>query len=195
MDSVRSLLAVAVIIACSACRGHESQPQPPAGINTASERMHSEKTADVKTETAGSHFEHGMASPGAVMEAVRNTPHAAKPAMAGKVVGTAWKKCQSCHSFSSKTKVGPGLGKGGDIPGVFGRRAGAFPGYKYRFTRYIRGNAWVWDEVHLRKWICNSKEAVREFTGDSNARTKMPPQHLCNPGDQDSVLSKLKSVS
>jgi len=112
-----------------------------------------------------------------------------------KVTGTAWKKCRSCHAFTSKAKVGPGLGKGGGVAGVFGRRAGTAPGFSYAFTRYVRGNAWVWDDAHLRKWMCDSRKAIREFTGDAHAKTKMPPQRICNPEDQDSVLSKLKSIS
>jgi len=112
-----------------------------------------------------------------------------------QVVGTTWKKCVSCHSFDVATKVGPGLGKGDGIAGVFGRKAGASPGFRYKFTKYIKGDVWTWDEEHLRKWMCNSKKAIKEFTGDASAKTRMPAQRICKPADQDSVLSKLKSVS
>lgn len=107
----------------------------------------------------------------------------------------AWAKCKACHNFASKKKVGPGLGKGDGIPGVFGRKAGTFPGFKYKFTKYIKGEPWVWDEAHLRKWMCNSKKAIKEFTGDPKAKTKMPPQKVCDPAKQDEVIAKLKSVS
>jgi len=99
----------------------------------------------------------------------------------------AWSKCKACHNFTAKKKVGPGLG------GVFGRKAGTFPGFKYKYTKY--GSDWSWDEAHLRKWICNSKKAVKEFTGNKKAKTKMPPQKICDPAKQDEVIAKLKSVS
>jgi len=105
-------------------------------------------------------------------------------------------KCKVCHSLKAKLKVGPGLGKGNGIPGIFGRKAGTFPGFKYKFTKYIKpGKAWVWDEEHLRQWECNSKNAVKAFTGDAKARTKMPPQHLCDPAKQDAVIAALRSIS
>ncbi|MDQ6960001.1 MAG: cytochrome C [Mariprofundaceae bacterium] len=101
----------------------------------------------------------------------------------------AWSKCKACHNFTAKKKVGPGLA------GVFGRKAGTFPGFKYKYMKYVKGDAWSWDEAHLRKWMCNSKKAVKEFTGDKKARTKMPPQKICDPAKQDEVIAKLKSVS
>lgn len=108
----------------------------------------------------------------------------------------AWTKCMACHDFAAQAKVGPGLGKGKGIPGVFGREAGTFPGFRYKFTKYIpAGKAWKWDEEHLRKWMCNSKKAIKEFTGNPKARTSMLPQRVCKPADQDEVIAKLKSVS
>ncbi len=99
----------------------------------------------------------------------------------------AWSKCKACHNFTAKKKVGPGLG------GVLGRKAGTSPGFKYKYTKY--GSDWSWDEAHLRKWMCNSKKAIKEFTGNKKARTKMPPQKICDPAKQDEVIAKLKSVS
>jgi len=105
-------------------------------------------------------------------------------------------KCKICHSLGAKLKVGPGLGKGNGIPGIFGRKAGTFPGFKYKFTKYIKpGKAWVWDEAHLRQWECDSKKAIKAFTGDAEARTKMPPQHLCGPAKQDAAIAALRSIS
>jgi len=105
-------------------------------------------------------------------------------------------KCKACHSIKAKIKVGPGLGKGHDIPGVFGRTAGIFPGFKYKFTQYIKpGKAWVWDEAHLRQWECDSRKAIKIFTGDAKARTKMPPQHICDPAKQDAMIAALRSIS
>jgi len=97
----------------------------------------------------------------------------------------AWSKCKACHNFTAKKKVGPGLA------GIFGRKAGSAAGYKYKFTKY--GSDWSWDEEHLKKWICNSKKAVKEFTGNKKAKTKMPPQKICDHDKQDEVIAKLKS--
>jgi len=104
-------------------------------------------------------------------------------------------KCTACHSLAANAKVGPGLGKGNGIPGVFNRKAGASPGFKYKFTKYVTGNAWDWDEAHLREWICNSKKALRKFTGDAKAKTKMPSQRICDPAKQDAVIAALRSIS
>ena len=120
-------------------------------------------------------------------------------AMAGLMTteahAAAYSKCKACHNFTDKNKVGPGLGKGEGIPGVFGRKAGTHPGFNYKFTKYIKGDGWTWDEAHLRKWMCNSKDAIKEFTGDDSARTKMPPQKVCDAAKQDEVIAKLKAIS
>lgn len=117
------------------------------------------------------------------------TETVAKAEAATKVIGTKWKKCAACHNFTDAPKVGPGLAK------VVGREAGSMANFHYKFTTYIKGKAWVWDEAHLKQWMCDSRKAIQTFTGDPNAQTKMPPQHVCNPDDQKSVLSKLKSIS
>ena len=107
-------------------------------------------------------------------------------------------KCKACHNFTAKKKVGPGWGPGdtgkGVQRGVFGRVAGSSPGFKYKFTKYIKGEAWSWDEAHLRKWMCNSRNAVKEFTRDKKAKTKMPPQRVCKIADQDKILAFMKSL-
>jgi len=97
-------------------------------------------------------------------------------------------KCRACHDFGDKNKVGPGL------KGIFGRKAGTHPGYSYKFTKYIKpGKAWVWDEEHLRKWIYNSKKAIKEFTGDPKAKTKMGKQHVKGK-KADKIIAFLKTL-
>jgi cytochrome c len=108
-------------------------------------------------------------------------------------------KCAACHNFTAKKKVGPGWGKGdtgnGMQPGIFGREAGTSPGFKYKFTEYIKpGMGWKWDEVHIRAWDCNSAKAIREFTGDPNAMTRMPPQNVCDKADQDDLIAFMKTL-
>jgi len=95
-------------------------------------------------------------------------------------------KCKACHNFTEKKKVGPGLA------GVVGRKTGVMKDMKY--SSALAGGDWVWDEAHLREWMCNSKDAVKKFTGDDHAKTKMPPQKICDAAKQDEVLAKLKSI-
>jgi len=97
-------------------------------------------------------------------------------------------KCRACHNFDDANKVGPGL------KGIVGRKAGTHPGYSYKFTKYIKpGKAWVWDEAHLRKWINNSKKAIKEFTGDPSAKTKMGKQHVKGK-KADKIIAFLKTI-
>ena len=99
-----------------------------------------------------------------------------------------WKKCTTCHNFTHEAKVGPGLA------GVVGRKAASVKGFKYKYGKYITGDAWVWDEAHLREWMCNAKKAVKKFTGNPKAKTRMPKLKVCDPAKQDEVLAKLKSL-
>ncbi len=96
-------------------------------------------------------------------------------------------KCKSCHAFTDKNKVGPGL------KGVFGSKAGTHAGYKYKFTKYIKGEAWVWDEAHLRAWMLDSKKAVKEFTGNPKAKTKMGAQHV-KGAKADAIIAFLQEL-
>ncbi len=95
-------------------------------------------------------------------------------------------KCKACHNFTMKDKVGPHL------QGVVGREAGK-SGFKKHSTALKNAN-WTWDEAHLLKWVCNSKEAIKEFTGDKHAKTKMPPQKMCGEKGK-AVVAFLKSIS
>jgi len=155
---------------------HTARPTSPVSVNTANRVVSKPKTVTVPPKAEAS------------------APAIKRPASV-KVDMKALNKCRACHSLAAKAKVGPGLGKGNDTPGVFNRKAGAFPGFRYKFTKYIDGNGWDWDEAHLREWICDSKKALRKFTGDAKARTKMPPQRICNPAKQDAVIAALRSIS
>jgi cytochrome c len=106
---------------------------------------------------------------------------AATEAMAG-----AEKKCKSCHNFSAQHKVGPGL------KGLAGTDAGATDFKKY--SKSLKAGGWKWDDEHLRAWMCNSKKAIKEFTGDKKAKTKMTPQKICDAAKQDQVLAFMKAL-
>jgi len=105
-------------------------------------------------------------------------------ARAGKGVS-----CTMCHDFiTGKNRIGPSL------KGVLGRKAGTYPGFKYKFTKYIKGEPWVWTEEKLRKWDNNSEKAIKEFTGNPEARTLMPPQHRASSAE-DEIISFIKITS
>jgi len=95
------------------------------------------------------------------------------------------KKCKACHNFTAKKKIGPGL------LGVVGRKAGKQDGYKY--SKSLASADWVWDEEHLRKWIFDSKKAIREFTGNKKAKTKMPRQKVKGK-KADQIIAFLKDL-
>lgn len=94
-------------------------------------------------------------------------------------------RCRACHSFDSKDAMGPGLG------GIFGRKAGSKEGFAYGDS--MKNADWVWDEEHLRKWIYSSQEAIKEFTGDPNAKTKMP-DYKFKDAKADEIIEFLKSL-
>jgi len=100
----------------------------------------------------------------------------------------AYSKCKACHNFTAKKKVGPGW------KGLYGRTAGTAPHFKYKFTKYISGDAWTWDDEHLRAWMCNSKKAIKAFTNNPKAQTKMPPQKICSAAKQDEIIAFMKTL-
>jgi cytochrome c len=94
-------------------------------------------------------------------------------------------KCKACHKFDAKHSMGPGLA------GVFGRKAGGTDFAKYGDA--LKSGSWVWDEEHLREYLGDSKAAVKKFTGDDGAKTKMPPMKL--KGDKlDEIITFLKGL-
>jgi cytochrome c2 len=97
--------------------------------------------------------------------------------------------CKMCHDFTTgENKIGPSL------KGILGRKAGTYPGYKYQFTKYIKGEPWVWTEDKIRQWDNNSEKAIKEFTGNPMAHTLMPPQHRTGLAE-DEIISFIKLTS
>jgi cytochrome c len=94
-------------------------------------------------------------------------------------------KCKPCHDFGAKNKVGPGL------KGIMGRKAGSSDFAKY--SKSMKAGGWAWDEANLRKWLGNSKTAIKELTGDDKAKTTMPPQKL-KGAKLDKMIEFLKGL-
>ncbi len=96
------------------------------------------------------------------------------------------RKCQGCHNFTDKKKVGPGL------KGVFGRRAGIMPDMRY--SKALKAGGWVWNEKNLHLWDCDSRNAIKVLTGNPSAKTKMPPQHICDAAKLADLTAFLKTL-
>jgi len=96
------------------------------------------------------------------------------------------RKCKTCHNFTAKKKVGPGL------KGVFGRKAGIMPDMKY--SSALAAGGWVWNEKNLAIWLCDSKKAVKTLSGNASAKTKMSPQRICDAGKQADLIAFLKTL-
>ena len=97
-------------------------------------------------------------------------------------------RCAMCHEFHSDVnRVGPSL------KSVFGRKAGTARGFAYMFTKYVKGEPWAWDEAHLRAWMDDARQAIKDFTGNPHARTRMPALHV-RGADADAVIAFLKQL-
>jgi len=96
------------------------------------------------------------------------------------------RKCKACHNFTAKKKVGPGL------KGIFGRKVGIMPGMRY--SKALSAGGWVWDEKHLHAWDCDSRKAIKVFSGNPSAKTKMPPQHICSEAKLANLIAFLKTL-
>lgn len=96
------------------------------------------------------------------------------------------RKCKTCHNFTAKKKVGPGL------KGIFERKAGIMPGMRY--SPALAAGGWVWNEKNLALWVCNSKKAVKTLSGNAGAKTKMSTQRICDAGKQADLIAFLKTL-
>lgn len=156
-----------------------ARPMPqgkPVAVNTGK----ATKPAVVPAKPVAPEKRVAKAAPAA---APATAPLPAGDAARGAKVG---RKCLSCHNTNTRRKVGPGLA------GVFGRKVGQMPDMKY--SPALAHGDWHWDASHLAAWVCNSKEAVRTFSGDAAAKTKMPPQRVCDPARQADLIAWLKTL-
>ena len=96
------------------------------------------------------------------------------------------KKCAACHNFDASHKVGPGLA------GIVGKAAGSSDFEIYGSD--LKAGGWNWDEANLRAWMCDSKGAIADLSGNAKAKTKMASQKVCKSDDQDEVIAFLKGL-
>jgi cytochrome c len=79
------------------------------------------------------------------------TPQAAAPSPAELFAS----QCGTCHS----AKVGDAPRQGPNLFGVFGRKAGSFPGFKYS-PGFAQAD-FVWDDAHLDAWLTRPQNVIR----------------------------------
>lgn len=92
------------------------------------------------------------------------------------------RKCSICHAL----EPGPSRKAGPTLHGVFGRRAGTVPGYRYSDT--LDGSPIVWDEETI--------DALFDLGPDHYIPgSKMPMQVIARPSDRADLIEFLKSAT
>jgi cytochrome c len=106
---------------------------------------------------------------------------AARPALAadaahGKQLYTA---CLACHGDAThKPTIGPSL------IGVFGRKAGSLPDFRY--SPAMRRSNIVWDDASLRQYIINPQATVKG--------NRMPYGGIGSAADADDIIAYLHTL-
>jgi cytochrome c len=96
-------------------------------------------------------------------------------------------RCMMCHNLDKDgpNRVGPNLF------GVYGRQVGIKEGFRY--SPVLKTHAWIWDEKHLRAWVCDANKAAKAFSGDASAHVRMPSLHMCGE-KADPIIAYLKTL-
>lgn len=109
-------------------------------------------------------------------------PSVSPPAEAGDRGARLFRKCGICHALSEsdENKAGPTLYR------LFGRRAGAVPGYAY--SPALRASGLVWNEQMVDRLFAEGPEVVAPGS-------KMPLQKMPNAQDRADLIEFLKRAT
>lgn len=87
--------------------------------------------------------------------------------------------CGTCHIVDPQG----GPRQGPNLAGVYGRKAGTYPGYKY--SAALANAGFAWDDTSLDKWITNAQAFRPGVT---------MPYHQADPAKRKLVILYLKSL-
>ncbi|MBS0123637.1 c-type cytochrome [Thetidibacter halocola] len=85
-------------------------------------------------------------------------------------------KCKSCHMIVADdgTEIVKGGRTGPNLYGIIGRKAGSVEGFNYGDSLVAAGEkGLVWDEASFVAYVQDPAAFLKEYTGDSGARSKM----------------------
>jgi cytochrome c len=94
---------------------------------------------------------------------------------------TVFARCMACHKIDASNTSGLGP----NLNGVVGRRAGAYPGFRYSAAMTSSGR--VWNEAALDAYLAAPAKAL---PGNRMAFAGMP-----NAADRQNVIAYIKSAS
>lgn len=87
------------------------------------------------------------------------------------------KQCQTCHvvvNEAGETLAGKKAKTGPNLYGVVDAPAGAVEGFRYgKGLLAAAESGLTWDEANFVAYVQNTNDFLREFTGDSKAKSKM----------------------
>ena len=87
------------------------------------------------------------------------------------------KRCTGCHALD-RNKEGPRLA------GVYGRRAGTVPDFKY--SPALKSTNFIWDDQRLGKWLTDTQSLVEDNNMDF---------HVPKADERAAIIGYLKSLS
>jgi cytochrome c len=87
------------------------------------------------------------------------------------------KRCTGCHALDNE-KEGPRL------RGVFGRKSGSIPSFKY--SDAVKSANIIWDANSLDRWLTDPDKFIPDSDMDF---------HLANAGERSDVIAYLRQLS
>ena len=118
-------------------------------------------------------------APAASGDAASPAPSASASVAVADAAPVAFGQCKACHAVEAgKSGVGPSRA------GVFGRKAGAAPGFSY--SEAFKKLDVTWDEANLDKWLENPMKMV--------PGTRMGFSGYTDKAKRDAVIAYLKTL-